>query len=198
MEDKFYVVGEQIVTLKELVETWLEKKDVDPNVGGGVDRDKLKASDFVFGDERKFPVVTPKDVKDAVNSWGRYKGTKTFEQFKKRLKALCTRKGKKFVDALPDKWEDKKKDVKKDMSLSDYGQMIRNAFYEFKGPNDEMGAVEPESHAYVEEIYDSYIIVHEDNELYAYPYTYDGETFTFSMGIEVEVTYVPVGKKHVD
>jgi hypothetical protein len=83
----------------------LEKRDIDPNVGGGVDRDKLKASDFVFGDERKFPVVTPGDVSDAVSSWGRYKGPKSFEQFKRRLIALCKRKGASFISALPKEWD---------------------------------------------------------------------------------------------
>jgi len=83
---------------------WLAKRDFEPNVGGGVDRDKLEDSDFVFPDERKFPVVKPGDVADAVSSWGRYKGEKTFEQFRSRLKALCARKGGPFEKALPDAW----------------------------------------------------------------------------------------------
>lgn len=87
----------------------VEKKDMDPNVGGGVDRDKLKASDFVFGDERAFPVVTAGDVPDAVSSWGRYKGKHTFAEFKKNLIALAKRKG--FEDKLPSKWTDTKKAV---------------------------------------------------------------------------------------
>lgn len=87
----------------------VEKKDVDPNVGGGVDRDKLKASDFVFGDERVFPIVTAGDVPDAVSSWGRYKGKHTFAEFQKNLTALAKRKG--FEDKLPDKWVDTKKAV---------------------------------------------------------------------------------------
>jgi hypothetical protein len=87
-------------------------KAVDLNVGGGVDRDKLAASDFVFQDERKFPVKIPKDVKDAMSSWGRYKGTKTFEQFKRRLIALAKRKGNEFVTALPNAWKEEKNTLK--------------------------------------------------------------------------------------
>jgi len=45
--------------LEEESEAEKKKRDFDPNVGGGVDREKLKGSDFVFSDERTFPVVTP-------------------------------------------------------------------------------------------------------------------------------------------
>ncbi|HOW77935.1 MAG TPA: hypothetical protein PK406_00655 [Verrucomicrobiota bacterium] len=82
-----------------------EKRDMDPNVGGGVDRDKLEAGDFVFSDSRTFPVVTVGDVSDAVSSWGRYKGPHSFEEFKRRLIALCRRKGEAFVAALPAEWD---------------------------------------------------------------------------------------------
>ena len=92
--------------LEEESEAEKKKRDFDPNVGGGVDREKLKGSDFVFSDERTFPVVTPGDVSDAVSSWGRYKGSKSFEVFKKRLIALCKRKGQGFFDALPKEWKD--------------------------------------------------------------------------------------------
>jgi hypothetical protein len=87
--------------------TWVSKRDMDPNVGGGVDRDKLQPGDFVFPDERAFPVVTPGDVSDAVSSWGRYKGTRTFDEFKKKLRKLCKRKGDAFVAGLPEEWKTK-------------------------------------------------------------------------------------------
>lgn len=86
----------------------VEKRDVDPNVGGGVDRDKLSDSDFVFSDSRTFPIVTPADVSDAVHSWGRYRGPHSFEEFQRRLIALCRRKGAAFVAALPDEWKQNK------------------------------------------------------------------------------------------
>ncbi len=97
---KIYLIDGKPVTLDELVRAYVEKRDFEPNVGGGVDRDKLKDSDFVFSDERKFPVVTAGDVADAVSSWGRYKGKHTFEEFKSKLMALAHRKG----FGLPKSW----------------------------------------------------------------------------------------------
>ena len=88
-----------------------------------------------------------------------------------------------------------KEDVEKDISLGDYGMMISEAWYEFRGlEDDERYDVWINNN----DIFDSYVVVEESGMLYAYPYTYDGETFTFSMGIEVERTYTPVGKKHVE
>lgn len=43
----------------------LEKRDFDPGVGGGVDRDKLDESDFA-GPHRSFPIVNESDVSDAL------------------------------------------------------------------------------------------------------------------------------------
>lgn len=80
------------------------KEKADPTVGGGVVRSKLSNSDFVLPG-RKFPVVKPGDVSDAVSSWGRYKGSISFDEFKSRLMALCRRKGEAFVNALPKDWK---------------------------------------------------------------------------------------------
>ena len=71
---------------------------------GSVARDQLPASDFVDSKKRAFPITTPKDVGDAVSSWGRYKGSMTFEQFKRRLTAIAKRKGASFVAQLPKEW----------------------------------------------------------------------------------------------
>lgn len=84
------------------------KRDFDPAVGGGVDRDKLSPSDFVFSDERAFPIVTPGDVPDAVSSWGRYEGGHSFKAFKRQLTALATRRGEAFVAKLPKEWTKKR------------------------------------------------------------------------------------------
>jgi len=110
--EKIYFVNGIPVTLGSLVRIWLEKRQFDPNVGGGVDRDKLKDSDFVFSDEREFPVMIASDVSDAVHSWGRYRGSHSFEDFKRRLKALCHRKGSGLVAALPKDWGEKKEEEK--------------------------------------------------------------------------------------
>ena len=68
---------------------------------GGKKRSELKDSDFLYPNERSFPIVTPKDVSDAVHSFGRSKG-KDFEDFKKRLVHKARSKGAAFVKALPD------------------------------------------------------------------------------------------------
>lgn len=47
----------------------VNKRDFDPGVGGGVDRDKLSESDFA-GPHRSFPIVTQSDVSDALHLAG--------------------------------------------------------------------------------------------------------------------------------
>lgn len=79
---------------------------VDKNVGGGVDRNKIPKQDFVFPEDAPdggFPIVKARDVEDAVNSWGRYKGSRSFSEFKSRLTAIAKRKG--FSSSLPDSWK---------------------------------------------------------------------------------------------
>ncbi|MFZ9755811.1 MAG: hypothetical protein ACO3DK_07260, partial [Bacteroidia bacterium] len=71
------------------------------------ERAKLRSSDFVLPGERKFPVTTAEGVKDAISSWGRYRGATTFEQFKRNLIALAKRKG--FASALPKEWTSERK-----------------------------------------------------------------------------------------
>ena len=69
---------------------------------GGIERAELSDADFVIPEERAFPVMTAQDVRDAVSSWGRYRGPVSFETFKERLTALARRKG--LEDALPISW----------------------------------------------------------------------------------------------
>lgn len=96
--------GEAVLAPKEEWETvdqaWVAKFKAERY--GGVERSKLSDSDFVFPDERAFPVMTVQDCKDAVSSWGRYQGAHSFDDFKRRLTALAKRKG--FESALPDEW----------------------------------------------------------------------------------------------
>lgn len=66
---------------------------------GGVKREDLKDSDFLIPNERKFPVMTSQDVKDAVSNFGRYKGEMTYEEFKSKLVKMAKRKG--LQSALP-------------------------------------------------------------------------------------------------
>ena len=73
---------------------------------GGKKRSALKDSDFLDSKRRSFPVMSAQDVKDAVSSWGRYKGSMTFDEFKAKL----TRRAKKIgaESALPKSWSEKK------------------------------------------------------------------------------------------
>jgi len=81
----------------------------DPNVGGGVDRTKIPSKDFVFPEDKPdggFPIVKPGDVDDAVHSWGRYTGSRSFADFKSRLTSIANRKGPTFAAQLPSNWGD--------------------------------------------------------------------------------------------
>lgn len=82
-----------------------EKRDMDPDVGGGVDRDKLPAEDFA-GKDRSFPIVTPKDAHDAALSIGEA-GDDNYssEQLKSNIIRIARRKGASFVAQLPDSWD---------------------------------------------------------------------------------------------
>ena len=77
---------------------------------GGVPRAELEDSDFVDPERRAFPVMTRQDVRDAVSSWGRYRGPLSFEEFKRRLIALAKRKG--LDDALPAAWKEELAETK--------------------------------------------------------------------------------------
>jgi hypothetical protein len=81
------------------------KAKADPNVGGGVDRDKIPAEDFA-GKDRSFPIVTPGDVSDAASSIGRA-GDKNFssDKLKENIISIARRKGAKHVAELPKKWQ---------------------------------------------------------------------------------------------
>lgn len=71
---------------------------------GGKKRSALKDSDFLDPKRRSFPVMSAQDVKDAVSSWGRYKGSMTFDEFKAKL----TRRAKNIgaESALPKSWKE--------------------------------------------------------------------------------------------
>ena len=79
-------------------------KNVDPNVGGGTDRDKMDEADFA-GKDRSFPIKTPADVNDAARSIGRAKNNFSPEQIKKNIIRIAKRKGPAFVAQLPEDWK---------------------------------------------------------------------------------------------
>ena len=70
---------------------------------GGKKRSDLKDSDFLDPKKRSFPVMSCKDVKDAVSSWGRYTGSMTFDQFKSKLIARANKLG--CATSLPKSWK---------------------------------------------------------------------------------------------
>lgn len=82
-----------------------EKRQMDPDVGGGVDRDKIPSADFA-GRDRSFPIVTPGDVSDAASSIGRA-GSSNFssDQLKENIIRIARRKGDAFVAELPESWK---------------------------------------------------------------------------------------------
>ncbi len=79
-----------------------EKRDFDPGVGGGVDRDKLDDSDFA-GPHRSFPIVTPGDVSDAASLVGHASDP---DAVRRNITRIARRKGPQFVAELPEEWKD--------------------------------------------------------------------------------------------
>lgn len=94
-------IAEQRVVAGEIV----EKRAMDPDVGGGVDRDKIPDADFA-GRDRSFPIVTPGDVSDAASSIGRAgEDNYSSDQLKSNIIRIARRKGDSFVAELPEAWK---------------------------------------------------------------------------------------------
>jgi len=79
-------------------------KRMDPDVGGGVDRDKIPQEDCA-GKAGSFPIVTPQDVADAAASMGRA-GNDNYdkETIQRNIIRIAKRKGPEFVARLPKSW----------------------------------------------------------------------------------------------
>lgn len=73
----------------------------------GIKRSDLKDSDFLFPETRSFPIVTPRDIPDAISNFGRMKGPMSYDEFLKKLYNMAKRKGPEFVAALPNATKDK-------------------------------------------------------------------------------------------
>jgi hypothetical protein len=73
----------------------------------GIKRSDLKDSDFLFPETRSFPIVSPSDVPDAINNFGRMSGKMSYDVFLKKLYDMTKRKGPDFVAALPQATKDK-------------------------------------------------------------------------------------------
>lgn len=93
---------------------------------GGVERAELADADFVDPERRAFPIMTRQDVRDAISSWGRYRGSLTFAAFKRRLIRLAKRKG--LDDALPAAWREEMEG--KAIDLATLARMVEAAISE--------------------------------------------------------------------
>lgn len=65
-------------------------------------RSDLKDTDFLFPEDRSFPIVSPQDVKDAINNFGRMKRDMSYDSFIKKLYNKAKSKGPEFVAAIPE------------------------------------------------------------------------------------------------
>jgi hypothetical protein len=74
---------------------------------GGKKRSDLKDSDFLFPEDRSFPIVVPKDVKDAIRNFGRTNKNISYDAFIKKLYNKAKNKGPEFVAAIPKATKDK-------------------------------------------------------------------------------------------
>ena len=69
---------------------------------GGKKRSDLKDSDFLFPENRSFPIVVPKDIKDAIRNYGRMSKKMSYDSFIKKLYNFAQKKGPEFVAAIPE------------------------------------------------------------------------------------------------
>ena len=67
-------------------------------------RSELKDSAFLDPKRRSFPVVDCKNVRAAVSTWGMYKGSMSFDEFKRKLTARAKKLG--CEESLPKKWDE--------------------------------------------------------------------------------------------
>lgn len=96
-----------------LVLDFSEKIKAAQSTYSGKKRSELKDSDFLFPQDRSFPIVSPQDVKDAISNFGRMKSSMSYEEFLKKLYNFAKKKGQAFVDALPQASKEKL-NIKKD------------------------------------------------------------------------------------
>jgi hypothetical protein len=68
----------------------------------GSKRSELKDSDFLFPEDRSFPIVSPQDVRDAISNFGRMKKGMSYDVFIKKLYRKAKSKGPEFVAAIPE------------------------------------------------------------------------------------------------
>jgi len=77
------------LVMKKMAQRYAEKRNFDPGVGGGVDRDKLPEGDFA-GPHRSFPIVSQGDVSDALHLVGHADNP---DAVRARIRSIADRKG---------------------------------------------------------------------------------------------------------
>ena len=75
-------------------------------------------SDFVFPNEKRFPITDYGSVTDALNSWPQYRGLSKYEDFQRNLTAIAQRKG--LVSALPKAWRKNIENASENVVLKNY------------------------------------------------------------------------------
>lgn len=91
-------------------EVWTEEEAVGAQKKfGGKKRADLKDSDFLFPQDRSFPIKTAQDVRDAISNFGhsRYSKTMEYETFIKKLWNKAKSKG--LEGGIPQSTRDKYK-----------------------------------------------------------------------------------------
>jgi hypothetical protein len=100
-----------------------EKRDFDRGVGGGVDRDKLPASDFA-GPHRSFPVVNQSDVSDAMGLAGHADNP---DQVRARIRSIADKKDLSAPDSDSDKGSEKGDSVTDPVTTDELNDAVKEA-----------------------------------------------------------------------
>ena len=88
---------------QEILEVDISETEAYQKTYKGKKRSELKDSDFLFPEDRSFPITTPQDVRDAISNFGRMKKAMSYDQFIKKLYNKAKSKGPEFVAAIPEK-----------------------------------------------------------------------------------------------
>lgn len=78
---------------QEILEVDISETEAYQKTYKGKKRSELKDSDFLFPEDRSFPLTTTQDVRDAINNFGRMKKAMSYESFIKKLWQKAKSKG---------------------------------------------------------------------------------------------------------
>lgn len=90
------------INKKDILEVDISETEAYQKTYKNKKRSELKDSDFLFPEDRSFPIVSPQDVRDAINNFGRMKKNMTYDAFIKKLYNKAKSKGPNFVAAIPE------------------------------------------------------------------------------------------------